>query len=80
MTKERIERFIVDRIKRYILTEANLEEVVRIANDELARSSSAEEERVSNLVAQLAEAEGRLAKLHDALGPESSAARSLRPG
>ena len=43
------------------------EKMVRIANDELARNSSAEQERFSILEARLAEAEAPLGKLYDAL-------------
>ncbi|MFQ5875291.1 MAG: recombinase family protein [Dehalococcoidia bacterium] len=67
LPKEKIEHFLIDRIKGYILTEENLEEVVRIANEELAQTCSAEKERLGVLEAQLADVDGRLTKLYDAL-------------
>ncbi|MDO8750912.1 MAG: recombinase family protein [Dehalococcoidia bacterium] len=67
MPKDRIEGFIVDRIKQHILTEENLEEVVRIANHDLAQLCSTERERLSVLEGQVADVDNRLAKLYDAL-------------
>ena len=51
LPKVRIEGFVLDRIKRYILTEENLEGVARMTNEELARSSFAGKERVKVLEA-----------------------------
>jgi len=79
LPKKRIEEFVVDRIKRYILTEENLEEVVRLTNEELAKVSSAEQERIKVLEVQLAEAEGRLAKLYDALETGEFGSGELAP-
>lgn len=38
LPKDKIESFVVDRIKRYILTEENLEELVRLTNEDLAQT------------------------------------------
>jgi len=67
LPKDKIERFVVDRIKQYILTEENLEELVRLTNEELAQTCDEERERVQFLEAQLADVDGRLWKLYDAL-------------
>ena len=67
LPKEKIEGFVIDRIKQYILTEENLEELARLTNEELAQSCSAERERLDTLEAQLSEAGARLAKLYEAL-------------
>lgn len=63
LPKARIEGFVIDWIKRYILTEENLAEVVRLTNEELTQVSSAERERVKVLESQVREADDRLAKL-----------------
>jgi hypothetical protein len=67
LPKERIERFVVDRIKQYILTEENLEELVRLTNEELAQTCEEERERLQFLEAQIADVDSRLGKLYDAL-------------
>jgi len=38
LPKDKIEEFVIDRIKQYILTEENLEELVRLTNEELAQT------------------------------------------
>lgn len=67
LPKDKIESFVVDRIKRYILTEENLEDLVRLTNEELAQTCDDEHDRVELLDAQLAEVNNRLGKLYDAL-------------
>ncbi|MFQ5875735.1 MAG: recombinase family protein, partial [Dehalococcoidia bacterium] len=67
LPKDKVEGFVIDRIKQYILTEENLEDVVAIANDELAQTCSAERERLKALDVQVADVDGRLTKLYDAL-------------
>jgi DNA invertase Pin-like site-specific DNA recombinase len=67
LPKDRIESFVVDRIKRFILTEKNLEELVKLTNEELAQTCDDERDRVGLLDAQLAEVDSRLGKLYDAL-------------
>ena len=53
--------------KGYILTEENLEELVRLTNKELARNSSTEKEKLELLHSQVTEVDSRLGKLYDAL-------------
>ena len=62
-----MERFVIDRIKGYILTEENLEELVRLTNEELAQTSGENKERLELLQAQITDVETRLGKLYDAL-------------
>ncbi len=56
-----------DRIKGYILTEENLEELVRLTNEELAQTCGEEREKLELLQDQIAEVDSRLGKLYDAL-------------
>jgi len=67
LPKDRIEGFVVDRIKQYILTEENLEDVVRLTNEELAQTCDDERDKIDILNAEIAEVDSRLGKLYDAL-------------
>lgn len=67
LRKETVEHFVIDRIKQHILTEENLENIVRLSNERLAESCSGERERVKLVETQLAEVNTRLAKLYDVL-------------
>lgn len=64
---KKIERFVVNRIKRYILTEENLKDLVRLTNEDLMQGCDREKERVELLDAQITEIDSRLGKLYDAL-------------
>ena len=46
LPKGKIERLIIDRIKQYILTEENLEELVKLTNEELVRNYDCEKEKI----------------------------------
>ena len=55
LPKDKVEGFVIDSIKGYILTEENLEELVRLTNEELAHNSSAEKERSQQAKADVEE-------------------------
>jgi site-specific DNA recombinase len=67
LRKDKVEGFVIDRIRGYILTEENLEELVKLTNEELAQTCAEEKERLKLLEAQIAEVDGRLGRLYDAL-------------
>jgi site-specific DNA recombinase len=67
LPKDRIEKFVIDRLKRFIITEENLEDLVKMINADLARKCEGENDRLEIINAQIEETEGRLAKLYDAL-------------
>jgi site-specific DNA recombinase len=67
LPKDKIEGLVVDRIKDYVLTEENLEELVQLTNEELAQTSSEDRERLVILEGPIADVESRLGKLYDAL-------------
>ena len=67
LPRDKIEGVVVDRIKDYILTEENLEELVRLTNEELAQTSSEDRESLGIVEGQIADVESRLGKLYDAL-------------
>ncbi len=55
LPKDRIERFVVDRIKRHILTEEDLEDVVMLTNEELAQTCDDERDKIDILNAEIAD-------------------------
>jgi len=67
LRKDKVEGFVINRIKDCILTEDNLEELVRLTNEELAQTCAEEREKLEILQPQIAEADSRLGKLYDAL-------------
>jgi DNA invertase Pin-like site-specific DNA recombinase len=67
LRKERVEGFVVERIKGSVLTEENLTELVRLTNEELAQTCAEEKENLKLLEAQIAEVDSRLGKLYDAV-------------
>ena len=67
LRKDKVEGFVTNRIKDCILTEDNLEELVRLTNEELAQTCAEEREKLELLQSQVAEADRRLGKLYDAL-------------
>jgi len=67
LPKDRIENFVIDRIKRYIVTKENLEDLVKLTNEDLAQKCEGENEKLELIKAQIQEAESRLSKLYDAL-------------
>ena len=67
LPKDRIERFVIDRIKQHILTENNLEELVRLTNEQLRERCEQERQRIQLLDSQITQLDSRLGKLYDAL-------------
>jgi site-specific DNA recombinase len=67
LPKDRIERFVIDRLKRYILTEENLEDLVKLTNEELAKTCEGETGRLDTIKSEIKDVDGRLARLYDAL-------------
>ncbi len=67
LRKDKVEGFVINRIKDCILTEENLEQLVRLTNEELVQTCVEEREKLELLQAQTAEVDSRLGKLYDAL-------------
>ncbi len=64
---DKIEGFVIDKIKHNILTDENLIELVRLTNEEIKNLSDTIEEKVRTLRAQLNDVEARLERLYDSL-------------
>jgi site-specific DNA recombinase len=77
--KERIEGFVVDRIKANLLTEDNLRELVKLTNEEIGRAKEQYEERLAVIEVQLEEVRRRLHKLYDALETGKLEVEDLAP-
>ncbi|MFC1869777.1 recombinase family protein [Chloroflexota bacterium] len=67
LPKEKMEQFVIDRLKRYILTEENLVDLVKLTNEDLAEKCKGENGRLDIIQSEMQDVEGRLAKLYDAL-------------
>ena len=79
LSKNKIEGFVIDRIKGYVLTEDNLQELVRLTNEELAQASDERKERVELLDNQISGIDSRLSRLYDALETGSFQHGDLAP-
>jgi len=67
VNKSQLEAFVIDRIQAHILTEDNLRELVRLTNEAINQAKDQSQEQLTVIAGQLAEAQGRLHKLYDAL-------------
>ena len=67
LPKEKIETFIIDRVKRFILTEENLADLVKLTNEELTQKSKDGNGKVDLFNNQIGDIDSRLTKLYDAL-------------
>ena len=67
VNKDRLESFVIDRIKANILTENNLTELVKLTNEEIRHSRGEAEEKLEGVDRQIGDLRERLHKLYDAL-------------
>lgn len=65
LPKETIERFVVDKIKRYILTDGHLAELVKLVNEELDSSIKEYKERIEVVDSEIEQWQGRLEHLYN---------------
>ena len=77
--KSKIEGFIVDRIRGYILTEDNLLGLVGVLNEEINISMQSIMERQETLELQINDVDSRLEHLYDALEKGSLSSDELAP-
>ncbi len=67
LNTQKFEGMVIDKIKEHILTAENLEELVRLVNDEMDTSAVEYRQRLDNIMAELADVGRRLDNLYDAL-------------
>jgi site-specific DNA recombinase len=70
---------VVDKIKEHILTEENLEELVRQVNEEMDAASLENRERLDTVLSELDDVNQRLARLYDALETSRLELEDLAP-
>jgi len=79
LPKSKIEGFVIDRIKGYILTDENISELIRITNEEIEALSEGENEHVKMLDRQISDVGSRLEHLYDALETGKFSTDELSP-
>ena len=67
LNAHRFEDLVIGKIKERILTEENLQELVRLVNEEMDAQASECRERLNTIVRELVETRQRLGRLYDAL-------------
>ncbi|MDO8688570.1 MAG: recombinase family protein, partial [Dehalococcoidia bacterium] len=65
--KEKLEKAVVAQLRREVLTDENIEELVCLVNEELRSSSGLLREKVEVIDAEMHDVKARLGKLYDAL-------------
>ena len=65
--KEKVERQVIDQLRARVLTEENLEQLVKMVNEELQTFSASLNDRLEVVDAELRDSRARLAKLYEAL-------------
>jgi hypothetical protein len=77
--KDKIEGFIIDKIRNYILTDENLIELLKLTDDELSSEVSDVEIQLDTVKAQINEVERRLEHLYNALEQGDFTSTELAP-
>lgn len=76
LPKESLEKFVVDKIKGYILTDGHLAELVKLINEELDGSIKEYKERIEIIDGEIDQWQSRLERLYDFV--ETRAIESVR--
>jgi DNA invertase Pin-like site-specific DNA recombinase len=63
--KEKLEGFVVDKVKNYILTDGHLLDLIKQSNEALATATEKRKERAEVIENEIKQWEGRLEKLYD---------------
>ncbi len=79
LPKQKMESFVIERIRDNILTAETLEELTRLVNEEIYQYKHENEEELSLIQTQIDEIDGRLGKLYDALETGSFKPVQLAP-
>ena len=79
LPKQKMESFVIERIRDSILTAETLEELARLVNEEISQYKHENEEEFSLLKSQIDDVDGRLSKLYEALETGSFKPGQLAP-
>jgi site-specific DNA recombinase len=77
--REKLEDFIIERLKRHVLTEKNILELVNMVNEEAVRERESHQEQLQSIDQQVADIKKRLDKLYQALECGVLDMRTLAP-
>jgi site-specific DNA recombinase len=67
LPKEKLERLVTEQLQSRVLTDSNLEELVKLVNEELRSASSELKDRLDTCDAELQDVKTRLSRLYDVL-------------
>lgn len=67
LPKEKLERLIISQLRSRVLTQKNLESLVKMVNEELQEAASGLKNKIDIIDTELRDVKARLAKLYDAL-------------
>ena len=67
VSKDKIENFVLERVKENILTDENIGQLVDLVNDEVCKDKELYEEQIGEIEQQIGQLKGRLSKLYAAL-------------
>ncbi len=67
VSKDKLESFVLERIRGNILTDENIRELAQLVNDDLINNSKLYEQKLNQVGQQLGQVQGRLGKLYAAL-------------
>jgi hypothetical protein len=79
LPKDKLEQLVIEQVKRRILNQQSLEELVGLVNMELDSSHDILREKLDAIDAELSDVEIRLSKLYDALETEKLSLDDLAP-
>ena len=67
LPKDEIERLVITKIRQRVLTDENLEELVRLVNEELGSAHDVLQQTLLDIDAEIRDVESRLSRLYDVL-------------
>jgi uncharacterized protein involved in exopolysaccharide biosynthesis len=70
---------VIDKIKERILTDENLRELVRLVDERMDAAVSENRQRLETVLAEIADVQRRLGRLHDALETGKLSLNELAP-
>lgn len=77
--KEKLESFVLDKVKKEILCERNMKTLVDLVNQEIIQSASQNDELIEAVRSQLAEVDNKLTKLYEAIEATSLEISDIAP-
>lgn len=77
LPKSKVERFVIDKIRGYILTDENLADLIQMTNEEIEALSQEESAHIKVLNSRIKDVDSRLEHLYNALETGNLAAMSL---